>query len=146
MGAAREARVSRVDAPRAALLAAIAAHVLGWLLPAAADVRGYRAFGLAVSPLWAREQFADQPAWFLILIVASALTNVLFVGLAVLLWRRARPKAVLWAAAAATLLDLHWVVTLHADRRYLTTGYFSWVVSFALLALAAFLTLRSRPR
>jgi hypothetical protein len=80
------------------------------------------------------------------LIVASALTNVLFVGLAVLLWRRARPKAVLWAAAAATLLDLHWVVTLHADRRYLTTGYFSWVVSFALLALAAFLTLRSRPR
>jgi hypothetical protein len=53
---------------------------------------------------------------------------------------------VLWAAAAATLLDMHWVVTMEADRRYLASGYFIWVCSFALLTLAAFLEVRPRPR
>jgi len=44
------------------------------------------------------------------------------------------------------LLDLHWVLTLESDRRYLEPGYFIWVCSFALLALAAFLALRPSPR
>jgi len=135
-----------MSAPRTTLLAAVVAYALGWVLPAAADVRGFKVFGLALSPLWSAEDFSDEPVWFLILMVASALTNVLFVGLAVLLWRDSRPKPVLWAAAAATLLNLHWVVTLGADRRYLASGYFVWVVAFALLAFSAFLTLRSSRR
>jgi hypothetical protein len=128
-----------MNAPRATLLAGIVAYVLGWILPAAADVRGWRAFGLALSPLWSADEFADEPVWFLILMVASALTNAVFIALAVLLARGGKPKVVLWAAAAATLLNLHWVITMEADRRYLASGYFVWIVSFALLALAAYL-------
>ena len=135
-----------MDAPRATLLAAIVANVLGWVLPAAMDVRGWEAFTLALSPLWSLDDFADEPVWFLILVVASALTNVLFVGLVGLLLRGRMVKTVLWTAAAATLLNLHWVLTLEADRRYLATGYFIWVCSFALLALSAFLVLRPARR
>jgi len=135
-----------MDAPRATLLAAVVANVLGWVLPAAMDVRGWEAFVLALSPLWSFEDFADDSVWFLILIVSSALTNVLFIALAAMLVRGRKPKAVLWSAVAATLLNLHWVVTLGADRRYLASGYFIWVCSFALLALSAFLVLRPGRR
>jgi hypothetical protein len=135
-----------MDAARLTLLAAAVANLLGYLLPAAMNVRGWEAFVLALSPLWSFDDFAAEPAWFLILIVASALTNALFIALAGLLWRGRKPHAVLWAAGASTLLNLHWVVTLGADRRYLETGYFLWICSFALLALAAFLAARSVRR
>lgn len=133
-----------MKASRAILIAAVAANLLGWVLPAIQDFRGWSAFGVALSPLWSAADFQDEPVWFLILMVGSALTNVLFVGLAVLLVRGGQTKLVLWAAAAATLLDLHWVILLESDRRYLQPGYFIWVCSFALLALAAFLALRRR--
>ena len=135
-----------MDAPRATLLAAVVANVLGWVLKAAMDVRGWEAFVLALSPLWSFEDFADDSVWFLILIVSSALTNVLFLALAGMLFRGRKPQAVLWSAAAATLLNLHWVVTLGADRRYLAVGYFVWVSSFALLALSAYLVVRPSRR
>jgi hypothetical protein len=135
-----------MKASHVALGAAVAANVLGWVLPAAADLRGFEAFRSSLSPLWSFDRFADQPLWLLILMVGSALTNVLFVVLAVQLLRGRASKPVLWVAAAATLLDLHWVITMEADRRYLASGYFIWVCSFALLALAAFLEVRSRPR
>jgi hypothetical protein len=135
-----------IDAPRATLLAAVVAYVLGFLLTAAMDVRGWEAFVLALSPLWSFDDFAGDPIWFLILIVASALTNALFIALAGLLLRGREPKAVLWTAAAAALLNLHWVITLGADRRYLAGGYYIWVCSFALLALSAFLALRPARR
>jgi len=134
-----------MKASRAVLVAAVVANALGWVLPAIQDFRGWSAFSVALSPLWSPEDFQGEPAWLLILMIGSALTNLLFVGLAVLLVRGVRPKAVLWAAAAATLLDLHWVLTLESDRRYLEPGYFIWVCSFALLALAAFLALRPSP-
>jgi hypothetical protein len=135
-----------MNAPRAVLIAAIVANVLGWLLPAAADVAGYEAFGLSLSPIWSYEEFDDEPIWFLGLMVGSALTNLLFIVLAVQLFRGRASKPVLWAAAAATLLNMHWVITMEADRRYLESGYFVWVCSFALLALATFLEVRPRPR
>jgi hypothetical protein len=146
VGAAREAALIGMDGPRATLLAAVVANVLGWVLTAAMDVRGWEAFAMALSPLWSFDDFADEPVWFLILIVASALTNLLFIALAGLLLRGRRPKAVLWTAAAATLLNLHWVATLGLDRRYLAGGYFIWVCSFALLALSACLVLRPARR
>jgi hypothetical protein len=133
-----------MKASRAVLAAAVAANLLGWVLPAVQDFRGWSAFGVALSPLWSAKDFQGEPAWLLILMVGSALTNFLFAGLAVLLVRGGAEKVVLWSAAAATLLDLHWVVLLESDRRYLQPGYFIWVCSFALLALAAFLALRRR--
>lgn len=73
---------------------------------------------------------------------------MLFVALAVALalGKTRRAKPVLWTAAAATLLNLYWPILLEADRARLETGFFIWVSSFALLALSAFLTLRSAPR
>jgi hypothetical protein len=131
-----------MSASRAVLLAAIVANVLGWLLPAVQDIRGWSAFTAALSPLWSAEDFQGEPLWLLILMVASALTNLLFIALAVLLVRGGSGKGALFPAAAATLLNLHWVITLESDRRYLESGYFIWVCSFALLASAAFLAAR----
>ena len=75
-------------------------------------------------------------------------TNALCIALAAVLAfgpaRRARP--VLWAAAAATLLNLYWPILLEDDSARLETGFFIWVSSFALLALSAFLAHRSSPR
>ena len=136
-----------MNGSRAALLGAIVANVLGWVLPVVYDDRGWKAFRVALSPLWPYESFEIEPGLLLVLSVASALTNVLFVALAaVLVLRPDRAKAVLWAAAAATLLNLHWPISMGEQRRLLENGFFVWVCSFALLALSAFLVLRPTPR
>ena len=71
-----------MNASRATLLAAVVANVLGWWLPVADDYRGWQAFRVALSPLWPFEQFKIEPGVLLVLSVASALTNLLFVVLA----------------------------------------------------------------
>jgi len=132
-----------MTASRAALLAAIVANVLGWVLPVVYDNRGWRAFRVALSPLWPFEEFKIQPGLLLVLSVASALTNLLFIVLAAaLILREGRAKVILWAAAAATLLNLHWPISMGEQSGLLEVGYFIWVTSFALLALAAFLVVR----
>lgn len=129
-----------MNASRVALLAAVVANVLGWLMPVARGYVGWQAFRVALSPLWPFEQFRIEPGVLLVLSVASALTNALFVALAALLvMQRERARLVLWAAAGATLLNLHWPISMGSERDELEIGYFVWVCSFALLALAAFL-------
>lgn len=137
-----------IGAPRATLLAAVVANVLGWLLPAFSGNRGWVAFVFGLSPLWDYGNFQSQGLGLLAFIVVSALTNVLFAALAAVLafGAQRRARAVLWAAAAATLLNLYWPILLEAERARLEAGYFIWVASFALLALSAFLALRSAPR
>jgi len=130
-----------MNASRGALLLAVAANVWGWFGPVVDDNRGWQAFRVALSPLWPYEQFRIEPGLLWVLSVASALTNVLFVILAVLLvlGPERRAKAVLWGAAAATLLNLHWPISMGEERAQLENGYFIWVCSFAFLALSAFL-------
>ncbi|RPI61481.1 MAG: hypothetical protein EHM50_05580 [Lysobacterales bacterium] len=136
-----------MNASRLTLFAAIVANVLGWVLPVVYDDRGWRAFRAALSPLWPYEGFRIDPGLLLVLSVASALTNALFVVLALMLvLREGYSRAVLWGAAAATLLNLHWPISMGAERRLLESGYFIWVSSFALLALAAFLAARPARR
>lgn len=137
-----------MNASRVALLAAIVANVLGWLMPVAQDYVGWQAFRVALSPLWPFEGFRIQPGLLLVLSVASALTNALFVVLAAMLIAEPlrRAKLVLWGAAAATLLNLHWPISMGNERDELELGYFIWVCSFALLALAAFMTVVPRRR
>jgi hypothetical protein len=136
-----------MSAWRMALFAAIVANVLGWVLPAVYNEAGWRAFRAALSPLWPYEGFKLDPGPLLVLSVASALTNVLFAVLAVVLvLREERARWVLWLAAAATLLNLHWPFSMGEQRRLLEAGYFVWVASFALLALAAFLAFRAHRR
>jgi hypothetical protein len=133
---------------RIALLAAVAANVAGWLMHVVDDYRGWQAFRVALSPLWPFEEFRIEPGPLLVLSVASALTNLLFVVLGAIL--AARPqryaKPALWAAAGATLLNLHWPISMGAQRAELEIGYFVWVCSFALLALAAFLAMARARR
>jgi hypothetical protein len=136
-----------MSASRVALLAAVVANVLGWLMPVADDYVGWQAFRVALSPLWPFEGFRIQPGLLLVLSVASALTNVLFAVLAALLAARPdRAKLVLWAAAGATLLNLHWPISMGPERDELELGYFIWVCSFALLAFAAFAAVAPRRR
>ena len=136
-----------MNASRAALLAAIVANVLGWILPVVYDNRGWVAFRVALSPIWPYDDFKIEPGPLLVLSVASGLTNVLFVALALMLvLRESSARVVLFAAAAATLLNLHWPISMGSERRLLESGYFIWVCSFALLALAAFLAARPRRR
>jgi len=140
--------LSGVNAARATLLAAIVANVLGWVLPAYSEERGWSAFVFALSPLWDYSSFHGQPVALLAFIVASALTNVLFIALVALLVRdkMRHARLALWAAAGATLLNLYWPILLEPQRERLESGYFIWVTSFALLALAAFLVLRPARR
>jgi hypothetical protein len=137
-----------VNASRATLVAALVANVLGWGLPVARGYHGWHAFRIALSPLWPYQGISIEPGLVLVLSVASALTNVLFAALAAILavFGRRYARPVLWAAAAATLLDLHWPITMGAERAALESGYFIWVCSFALLSLAAFLALRAGRR
>jgi hypothetical protein len=133
---------------RIALLVAAAANVAGWLMPVVDDYLGWQAFRVALSPLWPFEQFRIEPGALLLLSVASGLTTVLFLVLGAAL--AARPqrygRVVLWAAAAATLLNLHWPISMGAERDELELGYFVWVCSFAVLALAAFLAVARTRR
>jgi hypothetical protein len=135
-----------MNASRIVVLAAIVANIGGWLMPVVDDYLGWQAFRVALSPLWPFEQFRIQPGPLLVLSVASALTNLLFVVLAavLVLGSERRAQVVLWAAAGATLLNLHWPISMGEERAELELGYFIWVCSFALVALAAFLAVRGR--
>lgn len=129
------------------LLAAAVANVLGWVLPVVQDYRGWYAFRVAFSPVLPFEGIQIPSGHLVYLSVASALTNVLFVVVAALLLRgldRKHARWALWVAAAATLLNLHWPLSMQESRVGLEIGYFVWVVSFLLLTLAAFFTVVPR--
>lgn len=132
----------------ALLAAAVIANIAGWVLPVIDEYRGWQAFRVALSPVWPYEKFHIPETYLVILSVASALTNALFWVVAIALLRGPSPqraRVCLWLAAGATLLDLHWQTTLRENAADLRAGYFVWVVSFALLALAAYFeVLRSR--
>jgi hypothetical protein len=126
------------------LIAAAIANVLGWVLPVVDDKRGWVAFRVALSPLVPYEQYHIEQWRLVLLSVSSSFTNVLFWVVAIALLRglsRRASRLCLWLAAGATLLNLHWTVTMGDSANDLEIGYFVWVVSFALLALAAFLEL-----
>jgi hypothetical protein len=125
----------------AALLGAALANLAGWALPVIDKYRGWEAFRVALSPLWPYEQFRIPETYLVVLSVASALTNALFWIVALVLLRGPSLKTArvcLWLAAGATLFDLHWQTTLRENAAGLRIGYFVWVLSFALLTLAAY--------
>src|SRR5690349_6663138 len=69
VGAARETQVS--GAPRATLLAAVVANILGWVLPAISEERGFEAFFVALSPLWDYRHFQNEGLGLIAFIVLS---------------------------------------------------------------------------
>lgn len=135
---------------RIVLLLAAIANALGWALPVIDKYRGWQAFRVALSPVWPYERFHVDAASLKVLSVASASTNVLFVVVAVWLAAAARAgrgaRIALWLAAAATLLNLHWPISMGDSANGLRAGYFVWTVSFALLTLAAFFAVKRSRR
>ncbi len=131
---------------------AIVANALGWALPVIEDdqrvYRGVHAFRVALSPLWPYEQFHMPGGYMMWLSVASALTNVVFVVMAAVLWphvaRATGSRLGVFVLGAAALLNLHWTMTLQGNAADLAIGYYVWVASFVLLLLAVHPALAAR--
>jgi len=136
---------------RVLLIAAVLANLLGWVLPVIDDYRGVHAFRVALSPIWPYEQFHIPSGKLVVLSVASAATNVLFAAFAIAelvgaVSTRARQRLAVWILSAATLLNLHWPLSMGASGADLRVGYYVWVLSFVLLLLSMHPALAPRPR
>jgi hypothetical protein len=123
------------------LIGAVVAHVLGWLLPVVDDYRGVHAFRVALSPLWPYEDFHIPAGKLVYLSVGSALTNAVFVAVAIAAFAgaldaRSRQRIAVWVVGACALLNLHWPLSMGSSATDLRLGYFVWVTSFVLLLLA----------
>ncbi len=137
------------------MLVSIVAHALGWALPVMEDYRGVHAFRVALSPVWAYERSNIQfhiPAGRLVyLSVASALTNLVFgvvaiAALAGAVQTRSRRLVAVWVVGAATVLNLHWPISMGSSAGGLRVGYYFWIASFVLLLLAVHPALAKRGR
>ena len=136
---------------RVVLLVSIVAHALGWALPVMDDYRGVHAFRIALSPLWPYEQFHIPSGRLVYLSVASALTNLVFAVVAIIalagaMQTRSRQRIAVWVVGAATLLNLHWPISMGDSAGDLRVGYYAWIASFLLLLLAVHPALAPRPR
>jgi hypothetical protein len=136
---------------RVLLLAATVANVLGWVLPVVRDYRGVHAFRVALSPIWPYEHFQIPSGHLVLLSVASAATNLLFVAIAGAVWlglvaSRARQRVAVFVVGAAALLNLHWPLSMGQSAPDLRAGYYVWVLSFVLLLLAVHPALAARRR
>jgi hypothetical protein len=133
-------RAGAIDRRRVVLLTVAAcAFILGWVLPVIDEYRGWQAFRVALSPLWPYENFKIDGWHNAILTPASGLTNLLFaLAFAELaLRRKLNPRAIAWLLVGATLLNMYWLVLAGEAITDIAIGYYVWLVSFPLLALAA---------
>jgi hypothetical protein len=133
------------------LLAAIVAHALGWALPVMDDYRGVHAFRVALSPLWPYEKFHIPPGPLVYLSIGSALTNFVFAAVAIAalagaMRTRARQLVAVWVVGAATVLNLHWPISMGDSAGGLRAGYYVWIASFVLLLLAVHPAIERRAR
>ena len=136
---------------RVALLVSIVAHALGWALPVMDDYRGLHAFRIALSPIWPYEQFRIPSGRLVYLSVASALTNLVFLVVAIAalagaLNTRSRQLVCVWLVGAATVLNLHWPISMGDSAGDLRSGYYVWIASFVLLLLAVHPALAKQTR
>ena len=129
---------------------AAACFVAGWFLPAAPEMPGWMAFRYAFAPVWPYGSSAPVSVEDAAPQVLSALTNVAFVVMFLLLiaGRVKRPGLYFRVAIACFVLDLYWFVQLLRDGslRDLWIGYYVWLAAFALQVLIGGMLLRvSRP-
>lgn len=128
-------------------LVAIAGYAISWFLPVhragskigTNEPPGWQAFRLALLQMWPRPD-AGLTEWTVaVLAPASALTNFIFLAAAFLVLRRpgAQLPFVKWGLVASVALNLWWFA-FGMDRGDLRAGYYLWVASFAILAVAAF--------
>ena len=132
-------------------LVAIGIYALSWFLPVhragtrigTHELPGWQAFRLALFEMWPRRNIRLTELIVGLLGPASALTNFFFLAAAFLLLRRpgASSPVVKWGLVASVTLNLWWFA-FGMDIGDLRSGYYLWVASFAMLAVAA---LRQEP-
>jgi len=134
---------SQIGVDRVLLWAASIAFVVSWFLPVIKNgltfpegLPGWQAMRAVLDPLWDHDKLRDRP-WFSALSIASGLTNVVMIAaLSHLHLTRLSPAnrwkhwVVLAAAINASWTGFDW---RDDDLRI---GYYLWVVSFLLLAIA----------
>jgi hypothetical protein len=115
-------------------VAAGIAWLAAWFLPVAAEMPGWLAFRYAMEPVWNPR---EAPWVDGVPSVLSALTNVVFPVMFVLLYRNdvARPGLFIRVAIACFILNLYWIVQLVREGKadQLLAGYYVWLAAFALL-------------
>ena len=134
---------------RATIVLAVATfiYVLSWLMPVVdggttlrdGGVPGWEAFRVALSPIWSYEGLAGDDSWFSDLIsVLSGLTNIGFLASVAVLafWPQRFTRAIFCGLVLATIINALWFV-LSDERGDLRIGYYLWLGSFIVLAMAA---------
>lgn len=120
-------------------------HAASWFLPTLRigkidQLLGWEAF-LTVSRLLCSPKDGFDNWYSAVLAFLSIVTTVLFVaGSPWVVSRASRSvqRASAWSAAAAFVINAHWLVFLGSDRSGLRIGYFLWWLSFALLTAGLF--------
>jgi hypothetical protein len=136
---------------KAAFTVGVLAYVAAWFLPVVKDgttlleggLPGWEALRVALAPIIMNDNITYDKWWGGALSVLSGLSNLLLLSAVFLLRGRQRAVPPLLAPAllSVAILNTHWFV-LNSDRGDLRVGYYLWMLSFFLVALAA----RSRPR
>jgi hypothetical protein len=140
-------KIRRANIP---ILIAWVLHVSAWLVPAVnifgLRFQGWQAFLVSVRAFWPSTH-SDFEGWYgWMLASVSAITTLLFVlGSPRIVLRGSRGLRGVSAsvAAGAFVLNTHWYIFWGSKRSELTTGYFLWLLSFAVLAIGLFDLTRS---
>jgi hypothetical protein len=140
---------STMKKPNPLILTAWVVHVVAWFLPAikAHDFQpplpGWKAFRLASCAILPCEGIEFEKPYQAVLSAVSVVTTLFFVlwsPWAVLRGSRSLRRFSAWAAAAAFVFNIHWIVIFGSQRSELAIGYFLWWISFLLLAIGLFLS------
>ena len=127
---------------------AAACFLASWFLTAVPDVPGWMAFRYALAPLWPYGQASARGAEEIVPQVASALTNVVFVIMFVMvsLGKVRRPGLFFRVTIICFVMNLYWFVQFARDGSLddLRIGYYVWLAAFALLMWMAWKLMRTR--
>ena len=120
-------------------LSPIAAHCP----PTSIPIPGWMAFYGAIGPLFSGGS-GDESELRLVMWAATALTNVVFLGAAIRLLVRPSASIGGWIVAllCAACVNTYWMFTPEFPTG---PGYFLWVASFVLLAIAARFRVEAQP-
>ena len=133
------------------ILAAWALHLISWFVPAVKPTQeftkpipGWKAFRLAGCGVFPCYGIEFQTPHHRVLAGVSAITTAFFLCSPWLVLRGSRPlrRWSAWFSVAAFLTNIHWIVTFGDQWSALAVGYFLWLLSFFLLAIGLFVSVR----
>ena len=130
-----------ISALRSLAPLAAVCFLASWFLPVMKDVPGWMAFRYAFAPLWPYGPPGSTETEDAIPQVASALTNVAFVIMFVMVLRGKvrRPSLLFRVSILCFVMNLYWFVELARDGslKDLLAGYYVWMAAFVLMIFIA---------